>query len=189
MIIENVPGAIDFGHVTLLIAGFHKRFPEGNTPFQMVSRLSEEVGELAEQVNLVEAGGFQESQRAGFAKEIEDVVRASLTIGNHYQLAFQHNSFEEMYVLADPTLLSQTPFQMVSQLCESLGAISKKVNHAQGMGVKQKKYGQLDDRAFAQSIEQAVVCAFSLAQYYRLEADVQKAFLGSFKKMREQGFI
>jgi NTP pyrophosphatase (non-canonical NTP hydrolase) len=189
MATQDIPDLIDFTHVQTLIEAFHKRFPNGNTPYQMLARLCEEGGELAEQVNLAEARGLQESQRAGFAKEIEDVIRASLTIGKHYQLEFSYRSFEDAYVLIDPALQSKTPFQLISHLCESMGSISKKVNHAQDMGVKQKKYGLLDYQAFAQAIEQSVILAFSLSQYYQLQNDVQKAFLGSFIKMSEQGFI
>jgi NTP pyrophosphatase (non-canonical NTP hydrolase) len=186
---QDMSNAINFEQVQQLIRGFHQRFPNGNTSYQMLARFSEEVGELAEQVNMAESGGLLASRRAGFAKEIEDVIRASLTIGDHYQLEFPYVSFADIYSLADTDGASTSPFQIVSQMCETMGAISKKVNHAQGMGIKHQKYGPLDYSVFAHAIVQVVILACSLAQYYQLETDVQEAFRGSFMRMRELGFM
>ena len=63
------------------------------------------------------------------------------------------------------------------------------MNHAEGMGVKQKKYGELDTNAFAQLIEQAVTLVFSIAQHYHLEDTVQESFAGSYQRMCELGYI
>jgi NTP pyrophosphatase (non-canonical NTP hydrolase) len=69
--------------------GLMKRFPDGNDPFQMVTRLAEECGELAAQVNHFENGGVKR-QKMGqpdtikLAKEVQDVLRCALTLAVHY---------------------------------------------------------------------------------------------------------
>ena len=69
--------------------GLMKRFPDGNDPFQMVTRLAEECGELAAQVNHFEAGGVKrqklgEPDTIKLAKEVQDVLRCALTLAVHY---------------------------------------------------------------------------------------------------------
>ena len=69
--------------------GLMKRFPDGNDPFQMVTRLAEECGELAAQVNHFEASGVKrqkmgEPDTIQLAKEIKDVLRCALTLAIHY---------------------------------------------------------------------------------------------------------
>jgi hypothetical protein len=188
MTTQNIPTTIHFCHVYELIDGFNKRFPNGNSPYQMIARLCEEGGELAEQVNSVEDGGLQASGRSAFAKEIEDVIRALLSIQQYYHLPFDHISFDTLYRHIPPSL-SKSPFQLISSLCAVFGNLSKKVNHAEGMGVKLKKYGELDTDAFAQLIEQAITLVFSIARHYHLEDAVQESFLGSYRRMCELGYI
>ena len=69
--------------------GLMKRFPSGNDPFQMVTRLAEECGELAAQVNHFESSGVKrqklgEPATIGLAKEVQDVLRCALTVAVHY---------------------------------------------------------------------------------------------------------
>ena len=69
--------------------GLMKRFPNGNDPFQMVTRLAEECGELAAQVNHFEASGVKrqklgEPDTIRLAKEVQDVLRCALTLAVHY---------------------------------------------------------------------------------------------------------
>lgn len=66
-----------------------QRFPDGNGPFQIMTRLLEECGELAEQVNHFEATGIKrqkhgEPDKAKMAKEVQDVIRCALQIAHHY---------------------------------------------------------------------------------------------------------
>lgn len=68
-----------------------KSFPDGNSPFQIMTRLLEECGELAEQVNHFEGSGVKrqkhgEPDRQKLAKEVQDVLRCALQIADHYQL-------------------------------------------------------------------------------------------------------
>jgi len=41
---------IDFDQLQAVARGFSQRFPEGDDPFQIMTRLLEECGELAQQV-------------------------------------------------------------------------------------------------------------------------------------------
>ncbi len=65
------------------------RFPDGNEPFQIMTRLLEEAGELAEQVNHFEGKGVKRAKhgkpdKAKLAKEVQDVLRAALHIAMYY---------------------------------------------------------------------------------------------------------
>jgi NTP pyrophosphatase (non-canonical NTP hydrolase) len=65
------------------------RFPEGNDPYKIMTRLLEECGELAQQVNHFEGAGvkrekYGEIDRDKMAKEIKDVIRGALQIAIYY---------------------------------------------------------------------------------------------------------
>jgi len=65
--------------------GLNRRFAAGNAPFQIMTRLLEECGELAEQVNHFEGKGVKrekhgEPDKAKLAKEVQDVLRGALQI-------------------------------------------------------------------------------------------------------------
>lgn len=69
--------------------GLNKRFPNGNDPFQIITRLAEECGELAAQVNHFEGSGMKQEKhgqpdRAKLAKEVMDVLRCALQIAMYY---------------------------------------------------------------------------------------------------------
>jgi NTP pyrophosphatase (non-canonical NTP hydrolase) len=66
-----------------------RRFPDGNDPFRILTRLLEECGELAQQVNHFEDCGIKrqkhgEPDRDHLAKEIRDVLTAALDLAHHY---------------------------------------------------------------------------------------------------------
>ena len=72
-----------------VVDGLNERFPAGDTPFQIIARLCEEAGELAKAVNHFERTGvkiqkYGEPNRAELAKEVQDVLRAALSIARHY---------------------------------------------------------------------------------------------------------
>lgn len=67
--------------------GLNARFPGGDEPFRIVTRLCEEAGELASAVNHFEETGVKTSKHGSpnpqvLAKEIQDVLRAALA--RHY---------------------------------------------------------------------------------------------------------
>lgn len=66
-------------------------FPNGNDPFQIMTRLLEECGELAQQVNHFEATGIKrekhgEPSREKMAKEVQDVLRCVFQLVDYYEL-------------------------------------------------------------------------------------------------------
>ena len=80
-----------------------RRFPDGNNPFQIMTRLLEECGELAEQVNHFEGMGVKrekhgEPDKEKMAKEVKDVIRGALQIALYYGIEAEvEASFEESY--------------------------------------------------------------------------------------------
>lgn len=76
--------------------GLNKKYPDGNNPFQIITRLAEECGELAEQVNHFEKTGIKNEKygqpdKAKMAKEVQDVMRCALQIAQYYQLGVELN--------------------------------------------------------------------------------------------------
>ena len=86
--------------------GLRKRFPNGEDPFQMVTRLAEECGELAAEVNHFEGSGIKrqkhgEPDRTKLAKEVMDVLRCALQIATYYDIEAElemsiNNSYKQM---------------------------------------------------------------------------------------------
>ncbi|MEM7336956.1 MAG: MazG nucleotide pyrophosphohydrolase domain-containing protein [Chloroflexota bacterium] len=71
--------------------GLDKLFPDGRDPFQMITRLAEECGELAAEVNHFEDSGVKRQKHGEpdpkkMAKEIQDVIRCALRIATYYNL-------------------------------------------------------------------------------------------------------
>ena len=71
--------------------GLDLRFPEGRDPFQIITRLAEECGELAAQVNHFEGGGVKrqkhgEPDKMKLAKEVMDVLRCALQVAAYYHV-------------------------------------------------------------------------------------------------------
>ena len=81
----------NFEKLNTILDNLNKRFPKGNDPFQIITRLAEEVGELAEQVNHFEGSGVKEKKhgepdRMKLAKEVQDVIRSALMVAKHYEI-------------------------------------------------------------------------------------------------------
>jgi NTP pyrophosphatase (non-canonical NTP hydrolase) len=73
----------------LCVEVLNKRFPDGNQPFKIITRLCEEAGELAQMVNHFEGSGIKrqkmgEPSREHLTKEVLDVLRAALSIARYY---------------------------------------------------------------------------------------------------------
>lgn len=69
--------------------GMDRRYPEGRDPFQIITRLAEECGELAAQVNHFEGSGIKrekngEPDKTRLAKEVMDVLRCALQVAAFY---------------------------------------------------------------------------------------------------------
>jgi NTP pyrophosphatase (non-canonical NTP hydrolase) len=73
----------------LIVEAQKRRFPDGLEPFKMITRLVEECGELATEIQVWEDEGLKRAKhgapdRARTAKEVMDVLTAALTIADHY---------------------------------------------------------------------------------------------------------
>ncbi len=71
--------------------GLHTKYPEGNDPFKCVTRLCEEAGELAQQVNHIEETGrkvekYGPPDKQALADEIHHVLRAALHVAQYYHV-------------------------------------------------------------------------------------------------------
>lgn len=86
--------------------GLNRRYPKGNDPFQMMTRLLEESGELAQMINHFEGTGvkletYGEPDKSRLAKEGMDVLRCGLQVAIHYGMeteleAMINASYEDM---------------------------------------------------------------------------------------------
>lgn len=77
-----------------LALGLNHRFPEGNEAFQITTRLLEECGEVAKEVNRLEESGTK-VQRHGngtkedLASEIKDAMNALMQLAIYYDAVEQ----------------------------------------------------------------------------------------------------
>jgi NTP pyrophosphatase (non-canonical NTP hydrolase) len=83
--------------------GLNRRFASGNDPFQIATRLLEECGELAKEINHFEGQGvkrekYGEPNKDHLAKEVQDVMRSALQVALYYQIEVElETSIEEAY--------------------------------------------------------------------------------------------
>jgi len=81
----------------------NRRFPDGNDPFKIMTRLLEESGELAQQVNHFENAGIKRDKygapdRAHLTKEVMDVIRGALQVAIYYGIEAELEAMvEERY--------------------------------------------------------------------------------------------
>ena len=78
-----------FNQLTTINQGLSAAFPTGDNIFQIMTRLLEECGELAEQVHIFEDSGVKRKKHGApnkqkLAKEIQDVLRCALQVATHY---------------------------------------------------------------------------------------------------------
>ena len=74
-----------------MVQGYYKRYPNGVEPFQMVTRLLEECGEVASEVNLFEDSGIKRLKRGepskdSLAAEIKQALVALMQIAVYYSV-------------------------------------------------------------------------------------------------------
>jgi NTP pyrophosphatase (non-canonical NTP hydrolase) len=79
-----------FDRLVRNVAGLNAKFPDGNDPFQIMTRLCEEAGELAQAVNHVERSGitvekYGPPNLVHLANEVHHVIRAALAVAVHYK--------------------------------------------------------------------------------------------------------
>jgi NTP pyrophosphatase (non-canonical NTP hydrolase) len=74
-----------------MVQGYYKRFPNGIEPFQMVTRLLEECGEVASEVNHFEDSGVKrlkhgEPSKDALAGEIKQAIVALMQVAVYYSV-------------------------------------------------------------------------------------------------------
>ena len=72
-----------------LAEGLNKRFPDGNEPYQMATRLAEECGEVASEIAHWENSGVKRKKRGepskeNMAMEIKNVLSCAMQIALYY---------------------------------------------------------------------------------------------------------
>lgn len=93
----------NFEKLNQIARGLNKKYPDGNNPFKIITRLVEECGELAEQINHFEKTGIKNEKHGQpdknkMAKEVQDVMRCALQVALHYDLDDDlQNSIDESY--------------------------------------------------------------------------------------------
>jgi NTP pyrophosphatase (non-canonical NTP hydrolase) len=95
-----------FKKLYAITRGLNLRFPNGNDPFQMMTRLLEESGELAQMVNHFEGSGIKrekygEPDKSKMAKEVMDLLRCGLQVAIYYGIEQElerriNESYEKM---------------------------------------------------------------------------------------------
>lgn len=75
----------------VLAKGMNSRFPEGNHPYEIMTRLLEECGEVAAEVNHFENSGTKvlrhgEASKEKLASEIKDAMNALMQLTLYYQV-------------------------------------------------------------------------------------------------------
>lgn len=92
-----------FDKLLLMVNGYNKKYPNGNNPFQIITRLCEEAGELASEVNHFEDMGAKRLKhglpdRKALAREVHDVIRTALSVACYYGAEQElRNSIEQSY--------------------------------------------------------------------------------------------
>lgn len=77
------------GKIFELARCYTSRFPEGNTPYQIVARLLEECGEVAGEVNHFEMSGIKMQKKGppskeALAGEIKQAINALIHLTQYY---------------------------------------------------------------------------------------------------------
>ena len=75
----------------LLAKGYSARFPMGNEPYQIVTRILEECGEVASEVNHFEKSGIKtmkhgEPNKQHMADEIKQAINALVQLTQYYNV-------------------------------------------------------------------------------------------------------
>lgn len=99
--------------ITAINEGLLTAFGADDSPFEIATRLLEEAGELAAQINHFEGSGVKrakhgEPDRLALAKEVQDVIRCALQVADYYDLdAELAASVEKSYQLYLENVLTE----------------------------------------------------------------------------------
>lgn len=89
--VTDTPPINPYNALLAIVESLNRRFPKGENPFQQITRLCEEAGELAQAVNHREGSGVKFEKHGApddqeFVKEVQDVLCAALDIARYYGL-------------------------------------------------------------------------------------------------------
>ena len=98
-----------FAELITMAKGMNSRFSEGNKPYEIMTRLLEECGEVAQEVNHFENSGTKslrhgEPSKEKLAGEIRDVLNALMQLTVYYQV---EGELEEAVNKAIESLMSE----------------------------------------------------------------------------------
>ena len=81
------------------------------------------------------------------------------------------------------------PYQIVSRILEECGEVASEVNHFEKSGIKTLKHGEPNKQHMADEIKQAINALVQLAQFYKVENELELSIEISLKKMRNENLI
>ena len=81
------------------------------------------------------------------------------------------------------------PFQMMTRLLEEGGELAQMVNHFEGTGVKNEKYGAPDKTKLAKEVMDLLRCALQVAIHYGIEEELDAKINEAYEKMKIEGWI
>ena len=82
-----------------------------------------------------------------------------------------------------------SPFEIITRLCEEAGELASEVNHCEDMGVKRLKHGLPDRKALAKEIQDVIRTALSVARYYGVEEELRDSIDWSYRTKIDEGYI
>jgi NTP pyrophosphatase (non-canonical NTP hydrolase) len=82
-----------------------------------------------------------------------------------------------------------SPYQIMTRLLEESGELAKEVNHFEGSGVKNEKYGIPDKVHLVKEIRQTVCCVLQVAIYYSVEDELKADIDNYFRRLKAEGWI
>lgn len=103
------------------------------------------------------------------------------------------DSFEKLYREIDGLNVrfpdGNTPFQIITRLCEEAGELAAQVNHIEDQGIKRQKHGAPDKLTLAKEIKDVIRSAMNVAWYYGVEQELADSIEADYQKFKEQGYI
>jgi NTP pyrophosphatase (non-canonical NTP hydrolase) len=82
-----------------------------------------------------------------------------------------------------------SPFQIITRLCEEAGELASAVNHFEDMGTKRLKHGLPDKKALAKEIQDVIRTALSVARYYEVEQELMDSIDQSYRTKVDEGYV
>jgi NTP pyrophosphatase (non-canonical NTP hydrolase) len=101
--------------------------------------------------------------------------------------------FEKLYLTLDgynekfPS--GNSPFKIITRLCEEAGELANAVNHFEGTGIKRQKHGEPDKAALAREVQDVMRTALNIARYYGIEQELEHSIDQTYQRLMHDGYI